>query len=413
MSCRCVIGFLLLATALAAWGQGAAISWEDCLAEAAKYHPDLIVARESVVQARESVNVAQGNQMPALDVSAGVSKVKDSGARSSASSVDLVGSVTVFDGGAKRAAADEARAQLASTRVGYRVISSRLRFDLRAAYIGLWQAQEAVNISQRILKIRQDSYKLVQLHFESGTEHRGSLKLSQAKLEQAQADVRAAQRDIEAAQTALGKAIGYPAPKPLRVQPLVLPRLPEEGPDFEAIAKAHPQVRQAQAAEDVAAAGVAAARADYWPTVSLSASVGRRSNDIPPRDNDAAVGATLNYPLFNGGTREAAFQRARSGLRAAQAGTLSTYNATYKTLEQSWTDLQDALENARVQQEFLKANTEREKIAAAQYNVGLTSYNDWTIIEDNLVATQQAQLGAQAAALRAWASWDQARGTNL
>lgn len=407
-----IIAFFCLAAAFSARAEGT-LSWEDCLAEAAKFHPDLIVAKESVIQAQESVGVARGNEWPTVDISAGASRVKTAGASSNASSLDLVGSVTVFDAGAKRSATQQARAELVSTQQGYHVTSARLRYELRAAYVGLWQAQEAVDIAGRILKIREDSYKLVKLHYESGTEHRGSLKLSQAKLSQAKVGLKSAQRDIVAAQVALSKAIGYPVKKSLQVVPMQLPQMPGEMPDLEAIAKAHPQYRQAMAGEDVAAAGVKSSRAAYWPTVDVSASVGRRSNDIPPRDNDAAVGATVTYPLFNGFAREASVQRARSALRAAQANTLSAYNALYSTLQQSWSNLADALDNAQVQAEFLDANSEREKIAQEQYNVGLTTYNDWAIIEDNLVATEQQNLNTQAAALNAWAAWDEARGIDL
>ncbi len=390
-----------------------ALTWEDCLAEAAKYHPDLIIAKESVIQAEETVGVTRGNEWPSLDVSAGASRVRNAGASSNASSLDLVGTVTVFDGGAKRSATEQARAQLTATRQGYHVTSARLRFDLRAAYIGLWQAQEAVNIAQSILKIREDSYKLVKLHYESGTEHRGSLKLSEAKLAQAKVGLKSAQRDVVSAQVALSKAIGYPMKKPLQVVEIQLPHIPAEGPDMEAIAKAHPQYRQALAGEGVAAAGVRTSKAAYWPRVDVSASVGRQSNDFPPNDNQAAVGASVTYPLFNGGAREASVQRARSAVRSAQANTLSVYNSLYSTLQQAWSDLADAIDNAEVQAEFLEANSEREKIAQEQYNVGLTTYNDRAIIEDNLVSTEQLNLNTRAAALSAWAAWDEARGIDL
>jgi len=45
--------------------------------------------------------------------------------------------------------------------------------------------------------------------------------------------------------------------------------------------------------------------------------------------------------------------------------------------------------------------------------VGLTTYNDWAIIEDNLVSTEQLNLNTRAAALSAWAAWDEARGIDL
>jgi outer membrane protein TolC len=61
----------------------------------------------------------------------------------------------------------------------------------------------------------------------------------------------------------------------------------------------------------------------------------------------------------------------------------------------------------------LLANEERSRISEAEYATGFTTYDNWTIIQDNLVSAKTAYLNAQAEALLAEASWIYAKGEVL
>ena len=61
----------------------------------------------------------------------------------------------------------------------------------------------------------------------------------------------------------------------------------------------------------------------------------------------------------------------------------------------------------------LEAAQERARIAEAEYSTGFITYDDWTIIEDNLVSAKINHLNAQANALLAEANWIQAKGETL
>ena len=74
---------------------------------------------------------------------------------------------------------------------------------------------------------------------------------------------------------------------------------------------------------------------------------------------------------------------------------------------------QDAIEQVEVQKKFLDANQERSRIASQQYSTGLLTFNEWTIIEDNLVSTKKTFLNTQANALLAEANWIAAQGRTL
>jgi outer membrane protein TolC len=109
----------------------------------------------------------------------------------------------------------------------------------------------------------------------------------------------------------------------------------------------------------------------------------------------------------------AGIAKAEAAYHQAQADEKSGWDGVIFTLENAWTQYRDALGNLIVQQKFLAADQERAKIAEAQYTTGLITFNDWIIIEDNLVSVEKSLLDAEANALLTEASWLQAKGETL
>jgi outer membrane protein TolC len=102
----------------------------------------------------------------------------------------------------------------------------------------------------------------------------------------------------------------------------------------------------------------------------------------------------------------ALYNQARENERSAKDGIILA-------LEQGWAGFQDAVETVEVQKKFLAAAQERATIAEAQYSLGLIQFDNWTIIEDDLVSSKKVFLNVQANALLAEANWIQAKGETL
>ena len=64
------------------------------------------------------------------------------------------------------------------------------------------------------------------------------------------------------------------------------------------------------------------------------------------------------------------------------------------------------MDQAQVQEQFMTATEARAEVARAQYNQGLTTYNIWDQIEQNLISAQTSALNTRGAALRAAAGWE-------
>jgi len=83
------------------------------------------------------------------------------------------------------------------------------------------------------------------------------------------------------------------------------------------------------------------------------------------------------------------------------------------TLQQEWVSLQDAIGTVDVQKKQLAAAQERSEIANVEFSTGFMNYDNWTIIEDNLVQAKTGYLSAQVNALLAEANWIAAKGEKL
>jgi len=142
----------------------------------------------------------------------------------------------------------------------------------------------------------------------------------------------------------------------------------------------------------------------------LSSSFDKTHSNWPPQDEGWSAGVRVSFPIFEGGSRLAKTSKAKSQLRQAQADERSGRDGVILTLEETWKSFQDAGDTVLVKKKFLEAAQERAKIANTQYSQGLITFNDWVIIEDNLVNATKTYLNAQADSLIAEANWIQAKG---
>jgi outer membrane protein TolC len=398
------------------------LTWQDCIKEAQKNHPDLISAKENIQESEATKSITASGLFPQLDSSASVSTAKTtattSGARSTKSantySYGVSGTQLLFDGSKTRDNVRAASENVKAAQYTYQFTSSEVRLRLRSAFIGVLKAQGLLAITEEIRTIRKDNLDLIALRYESGMEHKGAFLTAQANLHQAEFEITQAERSLELAQRQLIKEMGRTSFSPMRVQgDFAITESLLKKPDFEALAAANPSVQKLIAQKNAAYFDVKAAQADFLPTVSAQAGASRTNTFWPPRDNQLSAGLTVSFPLFEGGSRFVETKKAKAVLKQAAADERSTRDAAVVALVEAWMALKNAVESVQVDNEFLDAAIERARIAEAQYSLGLIQFDNWTIIEDDLVKTKKTLLDAQANALLAQAEWVQAKGETL
>jgi TolC family type I secretion outer membrane protein len=394
------------------------LSWQDCIMEAAKNHPDLIAAVEQVKQSEASKKITASTLFPQVDASLGASTGRtDTGTSSSTAdsyNYGLSGTQLIFDGTQTINNVKAAAENIKSSKENFRFTSATVRFRLRSAFVNLLEAQESLKITQEIYDIRRGNLELITLRYESGLEHRGALLTAEADLANAKYGIDQAKRALEVAQRDLVKEMGRRQLTPIEVKgDFWVSDTVKEKPDFLSLVKNNPSLKQLIAQKNAAQFSLNSAYANFSPTLSGSAGAGKAGSNWEPKNDQWNLGLSLSVPIFEGGLRFAQIDQAKALLNQLRENERSTKDGLVLTLEQAWAALQDAVENVEVQRKSLIASEERSKIAQAQYSIGLIAFDNWTIIEDNLVSAKNSLLSAQTNALLAQASWIQAKGETL
>ena len=391
------------------------LTWEECVVEARKNHPDLISASEKVKQAKEDKVIEISSMLPQIGGSvSGKSAESSSGVTTDTYSHSVTGEQLIFDGFKTLHDISSSSKILEAEEYNYIVTSSNIRLDLRNAFTGLLKAEELISLTEEIAERRRQNLELVKLRYEAGREHKGSLLTAEADFANAEYEVRQAERSIILSQRELSKEMGLEKLNSMRVKgEFSVVKDYENKPDIENLADTTPFLQELIAKKEAARYDLKSEQADFFPEVYLNGTKGKTSSTWPPENNTWSFGVTVSLPIFEGGSRFADISKARSKFRQAESDERSGRDSVLLTLEETWKDLQDSIENVSVRKKFLEAAEERAKITQAQYETGLMSFDDWIIIEDNLVSARKAYLNAQATMLIAEAYWIQAIGGTL
>lgn len=173
-------------------------------------------------------------------------------------------------------------------------------------------AQESMALAQRVLKTREATYKLSQMRHKAGVISAVDLRQQEALIESAKADYANAVKNREQARNALATLINQPLPEDL---PAALPlskqfkitRLPA-GLSSEVLLN-RPDIRAAEHSLKQANANIGAARAAFFPTISLTGSVGTASGELSGLFKSGtgiwSFAPSITLPIFNWGTNKA------------------------------------------------------------------------------------------------------------
>jgi outer membrane protein TolC len=183
---------------------------------------------------------------------------------------------------------------------------------------------------------------------------------------------------------------------------------PPSKPDFIKITLKTPLHREAVIQLRSSEAQWLSARSSFFPTLSANASLFRSGSDFSAPG--WSTGLSLSFPLFTGGRDFFNFKSAEEARASAEDSLRNSDLKTENLLENNFASFQNAVENTKVQEAFLKAAQTREEIARAQYLNGLLSFQNWDLIESNLTVQEKSELSSFLSAKTTEANWELAQG---
>ena len=392
-------------------------TWEECAKTALTGNHELLSSKERIEQSKAAKGTARSVMLPSINANAGIDRSKSGAGNQGAKnnySYGLNGRQLLFDGLESYYNLKSADADIETSNYGYIVTSSSVRMSLKTAFISLLRAQEMVRILEEIQTRRKHVMDLVKMKYDAGSEHRGSYYSARADFLSAQAAVKSAKREVGLAKKTLSFLMGISEENDFAVKGDIKTALAyNDKPDLNTIAVNNPVYLRSASETNAALLSMQASKAAFSPQLSASGNIGRSGPELDEMNTGWSVGLAVSAPLFSGGSTWYSYKRSEAMYNQMVLNEKTTKNDVLKSLEESWNNLIDSIENVDVQKAVLDANIERSRIGEAQYSIGTLAFDNWTIIENNLSNAQRSYLEACAQALVSEARWINSLGGTL
>jgi multidrug efflux system outer membrane protein len=273
--------------------------------------------------------------------------------------------------------------------------------EVAKAYLAERSFAEQQELAQRTLEARQSAYKFAQQRFEVGASSALDLRENEVLVHSARATLAAQTRQRAQAVNALTLLVGkplneLPQPQTLSEQNIVTdipPGLPSE------LLARRPDIRSAEQRLIATNANIGAARAAFFPRISLTAGIGTASSDLSglfeAGSRTWSFVPQLVLPIFDAG-------RNLGNLDLAQVRNNIAVANYEKTIQVAFREVADTLvaratldEQIDAQRASQEAQAERLKLADLRYKSGIASSLDVLDAQRELFLAQQLLVQAR------------------
>lgn len=280
-----------------------------------------------------------------------------------------------------------------------------LATTIAAAYADLARLFDARDIRESAANIRVASEKLVTEREANGLENRGNVRQAQAETLAAKSELAHASELIALRQHQIAVLVGAGPDRGLAIaRPALAADLPIGLPDTVTtdLIGRRPDIAAARERVEAAAKRVAVARADFYPSVRLSAMAGLQAvgigNLFENNSTFGSAGPAISLPLFRGGALRGRYRGAAASYDEAAASYNQFVLSAYSQVADAVTSRRTIATRLLGARKALAAGEEAYAIAKLRYEGGLSAYTDVLNIEDRLLSVRVAVAELVAAA---------------
>ncbi|MEI7292401.1 MULTISPECIES: efflux transporter outer membrane subunit [Paraburkholderia] len=407
------------ADARSAQGHSAAdIGWRDFFKDprlqrlielALQNNRDLRVSVLKVAQARAQYRIERANLMPTVSVTGTGTRTR------TPADLSYVGRATVasdYDAaagasweldffGKVRSLSNEALHTYLSTAQARKAAEITLVSEVADQYLTMLAYDDTMKVTKQTLDAAQKSYELTKTEFDTGTGSELDLREAAGVVQQAHANYESEVRLRAQAENALVLLVGAPLPAdlpeglPLDSQAL-LADIPAGLPSD--LLTRRPDILEAEETLKAANANIGAARAAFFPSISLTGQFGYASASLgslfKPGQLAWDFGPTITMPIFEGGANKASLDVAK----LEKDEDVAAYEKAIQTAFREVADGLAARGTYDTQISDLRAYTESEQrrytLSDLRYRNGVDSYLSVLSAQTDLYSAQQSLISA-------------------
>ncbi|HKK89999.1 MAG TPA: TolC family protein [Desulfobacteraceae bacterium] len=356
-------------------------------------NPSIEAARSRITQAEETVREAEALWYPTLEASGSYTRNErsdnslegfpESDKTQETYSTGLSGQWVLFSGFERKyrtmAARLARKGRRASLEDAQRVLVSAIADTYFSAQLALKNRE----IAEADRKFNREQLKEAEIKKKVGTGALSDLYNFQIKVNTAETEIESAAYQYKIARAALAALLGISAPMAHLPEPAPLaPEKKEEMvlPDIavytdKALAR-RPDIREGELSLKRAEADIGAAKAAYWPVVSLSGGVSADRTGSATVETDDLAGSVmlgLSYPMFQGGKNQAALYRAMAVKEEAEQTLESLETDIASEVLQEGSKVISFQKQLRLQRENTRLVKKTRDLVESEYRAGQTS----------------------------------------
>jgi multidrug efflux system outer membrane protein len=390
-----------------------ALDWQDfvtdpalrqLVAQALEHNRDLRVAVLQIEQARAQFQIRRADAYPTVNAAAtgsrqpsssgdGITSAYTAGLAVASWELDLFGRIASLR--------EAALAQFLASEENRKAVQISLVAAVSNAWLGLQNTEAQLALTRQTLDTRRESLRLTQLRFDAGTATALDLRGAESLVASAESTLAQLQQQRAQGLNALDLLVGKPA---------TAASAPVAAPDFNArlplaevpvglpsdVLLERPDVRAAEQSLVAANAQIGAARAAFFPRISLTASAGTASNHLSGLFSSGSWGWTLApqalLPIFDAGRNQAGLESAQAGRQLAVAQYEKAIQTAFKEVADALVAREPLAEQWRAQQALVASETERARLTDLRLNSGVASQLELLDAQRSLFSAQQALL---------------------
>jgi len=372
---------------------------------------DLRLAALNVELARALYGIQRDQLFPALDAQAGASKSQASADLTQPGQPRITERYSVNLGvlsweidffGRIRSLKSRALQEYLASEQARRGAQTLLVSSVANTYLALAADREALALAQTTFENQKAAYDLVKRQYDIGVVTELALRQAQTPVEAARRDVALYTQRVAQDENALNLLAGTPVPADLLPGDLNRVRPPSEiaaGLPSDVLLR-RPDVLQAEAQLKAANADIGAARAAFFPRISLTTTLGTASDELSGLFNSGtktwSYAPQLVMPIFDA--------RVWSGLKASKVQQKLALTAYERAIQNAFREVADALavlgtvdQQVAAQQALVDALAQAHRLATSRFEKGIDSYLAVLDAQRSLFAAQQGLIALRLA----------------
>ena len=399
---------------------------EDCINYALEKNIQLQQDKISLQESEIDIKDARASLFPTLSFSTGHNVVNRPYQEQSATvsgteiissdsrttyngSYSLNAAWTLWNGGKRLNTLKQQKTNKAIAQLSVSETENTLQEQIAQLFIQILYADESISINKGTLEVSEATYKRGEELFKEGSISKADLAQLEAQVSNDKYQVVSAESSLRDYKLQLKQLLELDGTEEMD---LVLPQLeyedimrllPNQTDIYQTALSIRPEIQSGKLSIENAKLGISAAKAGYYPTISLSASSSSMTNNASTNNWaqqmkygwNNMISINLSIPIFDNRQNKSNVQKARFQYNTSQLDLINKQKELYSTIEGLWLDALNAQQQYAAAETKVKSSQTSFDMVNEQFNLGMKNTVELLTEKNNLLSAKQELVQAK------------------